>query len=156
LKFSKGCQPQRIIGTTETRKPSVIDCPQTFAFNVQGGTVLGDLPPYEAFAIGGSNSVRGYDEGELAAARSFFQATAEYRFPIFSVISGALFVDAATDFGTQGNVRGNPGGVRNKPGSGFGYGLGVRVQSPLGPIRIDYGFNDQGDSRLHFGIGERF
>ncbi len=156
LKFSKGCQPQRIIGTTETRKPSVTDCPQTFAFNVQGGTVLGDLPPYEAFAIGGSNSVRGYDEGELAAARTFVQATAEYRFPIFSVISGALFVDAATDFGTQGNVPGNPGGVRNKPGSGFGYGLGVRVQSPLGPIRIDYGFNDQGDSRLHFGIGERF
>jgi outer membrane protein insertion porin family len=34
--------------------------------------------------------------------------------------------------------------------------LGIRVQSPLGPIRIDYGFNDQGDSRLHFGIGERF
>lgn len=156
LKFSKGCQPQRILGTTEVKEPTLADCPQTFAFNVQGGTVLGDLPPYEAFAIGGSNSVRGYDEGELAAARTFLQATAEYRFPIFSVISGALFVDAATDFGTQSSVRGNPGGARNKPGSGIGYGLGVRIQSPLGPIRIDYGFNDQGDSRLHFGIGERF
>jgi len=30
------------------------------------------------------------------------------------------------------------------------------VQSPLGPIRIDYGFNNEGGSRLHFGIGERF
>jgi outer membrane protein insertion porin family len=156
LKFSKGCQPQRILGTTKTKKPSVTDCPQAFAFNIQAGTVLGDLPPYEAFSIGGSNSVRGYDEGELAAARSFLQATAEYRFPIFSVISGALFVDAATDFGSQSSVLGNPGGVRNKPGAGIGYGLGVRIQSPLGPIRIDYGFNDQGDSRLHFGIGERF
>jgi outer membrane protein insertion porin family len=156
LRFSKECQPQRIIGTTEVKQPTVEACPQAFAFNIQGGTILGDLPPYEAFALGGSNSVRGYDEGELAAARSFLQASAEYRFPIFSIVSGALFVDAATSFGTQGVVRGNPGGVRNKPGSGFGYGVGVRIQSPLGPIRIDYGFNDEGDSRLHFGIGERF
>ena len=55
--------------------------PQTLAFNFQGGTVLGDLPPYEAFVIGGSNSVRGYGEGDLGNGRSFFQATAEYRFP---------------------------------------------------------------------------
>ncbi|NJL45877.1 MAG: BamA/TamA family outer membrane protein, partial [Leptolyngbyaceae cyanobacterium SM2_3_12] len=27
---------------------------------------------------------------------------------------------------------------------------------PLGPLRIDYGFNDQGQGRIHFGIGERF
>jgi outer membrane protein insertion porin family len=130
--------------------------PQALAFNLQGGTILGDLPPYEAFSLGGSNSVRGYGEGEVGAGRSFVQATAEYRFPLFSVIGGALFLDYATDFGTGSDVPGNPGGVRGKPGNGFGYGLGVRVQSPLGPIRVDYGFNDQGDSQLHFGIGERF
>jgi len=130
--------------------------PQALAFNIQGGTILGDLPPYEAFSLGGSNSVRGYGEGEVGAGRSFVQATAEYRFPVFSVIGGALFLDYATDFGTGSDVPGNPGGVRGKPGNGFGYGLGVRVQSPLGPIRVDYGFNDQGDSQLHFGIGERF
>lgn len=147
VRISPGCR---------AKNASDNDCPQTFAFNIQGGTVLGDLPPYEAFSLGGSNSVRGYDEGDLAAARSFLQATAEFRFPIFSIVSGALFVDAATDFGSQGSVPGDPGGARRKPGSGVGYGLGVRIQSPLGPIRIDYGFNDQGDSRLHFGIGERF
>ncbi len=49
-----------------------------------------------------------------------------------------------------------PAEVLNKNGSGYGYGLGVRVQSPLGPIRIDYGINDDGDSRINFGIGERF
>jgi outer membrane protein insertion porin family len=147
LKLTKACKDP---------KSRSSDCPQTFAFNIQAGTVIGDLPPYEAFSIGGSNSVRGYDEGDLAAARRFVQATAEYRFPIFSIFSGALFVDAATDFGSQSSVPGNPGGIRNKPGSGIGYGLGVRIQSPLGPIRVDYGFNDRGDSRLHFGIGERF
>ena len=130
--------------------------PQALAFNLQGGTIIGDLPPYEAFALGGSNSVRGYGEGDVGAGRSFIQATAEYRFPIISIIGGALFVDYGTDLGTGGNVPGNPAAVRGKPGNGLGYGLGVRVQSPLGPIRIDFGFNDQGDNRIHFGIGERF
>ena len=130
--------------------------PQALAFNLQAGTVLGDLPPYEAFSLGGSNSVRGYEEGDVGAGRSFIQATAEYRFPIISVIGGALFVDFASDFGTGDNVPGDPAGVRGKPGTGFGFGLGVRVQSPLGPIRVDYGLNDEGDSRIHFGIGERF
>lgn len=129
---------------------------QALAFNVQGGTILGDLPPYEAFALGGTNSVRGYDEGDLGAGRTYLQATAEYRFPVFSIIGAALFVDFGTDFGTGADVPGDPAGIRGKPGTGFGYGLGVRVQSPLGPIRIDYGFNEEGDGRIHFGIGERF
>ncbi|MBD2629448.1 BamA/TamA family outer membrane protein [Anabaena variabilis FACHB-164] len=126
--------------------------PQTLAFNLQGGTVLGDLPPYEAFTLGGSNSVRGYDEGRLAAGRSYVQASVEYRFPVFSVVSGALFLDYGSDLGTSTRAA----EVLNKNGSGYGYGLGVRVQSPLGPIRIDYGMSDDGDSRINFGIGERF
>ncbi len=129
---------------------------EALAFNIQGGTILGDVPPYEAFAMGGTDSVRGYEAGDVGSGRSYLQATAEYRFPVFSVIGGALFVDVASDLGTGDNVLGNPAGVRDKPGSGIGYGLGVRIQSPLGPIRIDYGLNDQGDSRIHFGIGERF
>jgi outer membrane protein insertion porin family len=130
--------------------------PQTLAFNVQGGTVLGDLPPYEAFVIGGSTSVRGYGEGDLGNGRSFFQATAEYRFPIVSFLGGALFFDYGTTLGSGGAVIGKPAEVRGLSGDGFGYGLGVRVQSPVGPIRIDYAINDQGDSRIHFGIGEKF
>ncbi len=130
--------------------------PQALAFNIQAGTVLGDLPPYEAFVIGGSNSVRGYAEGELGSGRSYLQATAEYRFPIISVVGGALFFDYGTTIGSQSAVPGEPGVVRNLPGDGYGYGLGVRIQSPVGPIRVDYGVNNEGNSRLHFGIGERF
>jgi outer membrane protein insertion porin family len=125
---------------------------QTLAFNLQAGTILGDLPPYEAFTIGGSNSVRGYEEGALASGRSYVQASVEYRFPVFSVVSGALFFDLGSDLGTSTRAA----EVLNKNGNGYGYGLGVRVQSPLGPIRIDYGINDDGDSRINFGIGERF
>jgi outer membrane protein insertion porin family len=125
---------------------------QTLAFNLQAGTILGDLPPYEAFTLGGSNSVRGYEEGALGSGRSYVQASVEYRFPVFSVVSGALFFDLGSDLGTSTRAA----EVLNKNGSGYGYGLGVRVQSPLGPIRIDYGINDDGDSRINFGIGERF
>jgi outer membrane protein insertion porin family len=131
-------------------------CAQAFAFNIQGGTILGDVPPYEAFPLGGTNSVRGYDEGDVGSGKSYLQATAEYRFPLFSIISGALFLDAATDLGTGDRVPGNPAGVRGKPGSGIGYGVGVRVRSPLGPIRIDFGWNDQGGNNIRFGFGERF
>jgi outer membrane protein insertion porin family len=152
--------PARITRLTQgCRKTNstVNECPQTLAFNFQAGTVIGDLPPYEAFSLGGANSVRGYDEGNLGTARSFIQASAEYRFPVISFIGGALFFDAATDLGTSNSIIGNPGGVRGKPGSGYGYGVGIRIlESPLGPIRLDYGVNNDGENRIQFGIGEKF
>ncbi len=132
------------------------DGQEVLAFNVQAGTIFGDLPPYEAFSLGGTNSVRGFDEGEVGSGRSFIQATAEYRFPLFAFLAGAAFVDYASDLGTASDVPGEPANFLNKPGSGLGYGLGVRIQSPLGPIRVDYALNNEGDNRIHFGIGERF
>ena len=129
---------------------------EALAFNFQAGTVIGDLPPYEAFILGGSNSVRGFGDGEVGNGRSFFQATAEYRFPIFKVVGGALFFDYGTTLGTDSDVPGSPSNVRDLPGSGFGYGIGVRVQSPLGPIRVDYAINDDSDTEIQFGIGEKF
>jgi outer membrane protein insertion porin family len=148
--------PVRFINSFNLFETDIFKGQQSLAFNVQAGTVLGDLPPYDAFIVGGSNSVRGYAEGEVGSGRSYFQATAEYRFPIVAIIGGALFVDFGTTIGSQGDVPGQPGIVRDLPGTGLGYGLGVRVQSPVGQIRVDYGFNVDGSSRIHFGIGERF
>ncbi|BCL34340.1 outer membrane protein assembly factor [Nostoc sp. MS1] len=130
--------------------------PQVFALNVQAGTVLGTLPPYETFNLGGSNSVRGYDAGSVGSGRSYVLASAEYRFPIVPVVGGVLFADFASDLGSGDTVLGDPAGVRGKPGSGFGYGAGLRVDSPLGLIRADYGINDQGESRVQLGIGQKF
>jgi outer membrane protein insertion porin family len=128
---------------------------QSLLFNVQGGTILGDVPPYEAFALGGSGSVRGYEEGAVGSGRSYLQATAEYRFPVFSFLGLGLFADYGTDFGTGSSVAGNPAGVRSKPGDGFGYGVGLRLlQTPL-PLRIDYGVNNLGETRIQFGLSDR-
>jgi outer membrane protein insertion porin family len=129
---------------------------QSFVFNLQGGTILGDLPPYEAFSLGGTSTVRGFEDGDLASGRSYVQATAEYRFPLFSIIGGEIFGDYGSDLGSGSSVPGNPAGTRGKPGNGFGYGAGIRIQSPIGPIRIDYALNSRSESRIQFGIGERF
>lgn len=129
---------------------------ETLAFNIQAGTILGDLPPYEAFILGGSNSVRGFGDGEVGSGRSYFQATAEYRFPIFKIVGGAVFFDYGTTLGSDDAVPGEPSVQRGLPGSGYGYGLGLRVQSPLGPIRVDYAINDDGGNEIQFGIGEKF
>ena len=129
---------------------------QALAFNVQAGTVIGTLPPYEAFQLGGSNSVRGWDEGKIGSGRSFGIFSAEYRFPVFNIVGGVLFFDYCTDLGSASAVPGNPAGARNKPGDGAGYGIGVRVQSPLGSIRVDYGIGSNGGTQFSFGLGEKF
>ena len=40
------------------------------------------LPPYEAFPIGGTNSVRGYSEGGVGSGRNFASGTLELHFPL--------------------------------------------------------------------------
>jgi len=130
-----------------------------------GGTNF--VPPDQRFYAGGPNDVRGYDRNELGpvvyvvprdsvqaatdtSALSFPETSAraapvggnrlgvanvELRLPspIFSSrLRFAVFVDA----GVLGDgKRGDGGGVRVTPG------VGLRVGSPLGPIRFDVGYN---------------
>jgi outer membrane protein insertion porin family len=130
---------------------------QVLAFNGRLGTLLGDFPPYEAYTLGGSNSVRGFFEGGLGTGRSFFIGTTELRFPVFDPVGGVAFVDYGNDLGSAAAVLGAPAIARGKPGSALGYGLGLRIQSPLGALRIDFGFNSvDKPSQVHFGLGEKF
>ncbi|MFM2158854.1 MAG: hypothetical protein RLZZ124_1328, partial [Cyanobacteriota bacterium] len=148
LKIFKGCRPKP--GQTP-------DCKQALAFQATAGTNIGSLPPYEAFCLGGSNSVRGFYDCDLGVGRSFGEATIEYRFPIFSIISGELFVDGGTTFGSQDNVPGNPGGLLQKPGQGFSVGTGVIVTTPVGPLRLEVASQDfSGDWRFNLGVGWKF
>lgn len=49
---------------------------------MSGGHVLGKFPPHEAFPIGGTNSVRGYEEGAVGSGRSYVVGSGEMSFPL--------------------------------------------------------------------------
>ena len=148
LKFYKGCRAKP--GETE-------DCKQALAFQATAGTNIGSLPPYEAFCMGGGNSVRGYYDCDLGVGRSFGEATIEYRFPLLKIVSGELFIDGGSAFGTQDNVPGQPGSLLGKPGQGFSVGTGVIITTPVGPLRLEVASQDfTGLWRFNLGVGWKF
>ena len=114
---------------------------------------MGDLPPYESFPLGGTNSIRGYGEGSAGSARNYVAGTTEIRFPIVNPFGGTIFMDYGTDLGSGPTIPGDPAGCRQKPGKGAGIGAGVRIDTPIGPLRFEYAMNDQRQRRFHLGIG---
>jgi outer membrane protein insertion porin family len=149
LKIYKGCRP----GPGEPE-----DCKQALGFQVSGGTLIGsDIPPYEAFCLGGGNSVRGYFDCDLGVGKSFAEFTAEYRFPLFSIVSGSVFFDAGTTFDTQSDIPGNPGGLLGKRGEGYSPGIGLIVTTPVGPLRLEVASENFTDNwRFNLGVGWKF
>jgi outer membrane protein assembly factor BamA len=112
------------------------------------------------FNAGGTESVRGYSQDALSAY-SFFDAplggtkllvgNAELRAPLFWRLGGVLFADAGNTFANAQPIRLNDLGV--------GLGFGLRINTPLAPIRIDLGFpRSFGETgvRWHFSIGQMF
>ncbi|XP_076903013.1 outer envelope protein 80, chloroplastic-like [Bidens hawaiensis] len=140
--------------TARARKGLVFG-PARLNLSLSGGHVACNFPPHEAFPIGGTNSVRGYEEGDIGSGRSYAVGCGEISFPMVGPVEGVMFADYGTDLGSGSTVLGDPAGARSKPGSGYGYGVGVRVASPLGPLRLEYAFSDQGKGRFHFGVGQR-
>ena len=152
--------PTKLINLTKSCKSSNANsdnCPQAIGFQFKAGTILGELPPYESFCMGGTSSVRGWGSCDLAVSKSFVEGTVEYRFPIWKMISGAFFVDAGSDLGSQKNVPGKPGKLLQKSGSGYSLGGGVGVKTPIGPLRLDVASKDlSGDWRYTLGVGWKF
>ena len=64
------------------------------------------------------------------------------------------FLDAGSAWGGFGSV--NNFTQTSSPFLEYGYGLGLRLRTPIGPIKLDYGFNREGGSRAHFSIGTSF
>ena len=123
----------------------------------KGGNVIGDLPPYEAFSIGGASSVRGYPEGGVGTGRKFIVGSAELAVPLApDSVNGCVFFDIGSDLKSGVSVLGDPGGTRGKPGQGYGYGAGVVALTPIGPVRLEYAFSDKGVGRMHCGLSRNF
>ena len=152
--------PTKLINLTKACKSGAAnpeDCPQAIGIQLKTGTIIGELPPYESFCLGGTSSVRGWGSCDLAVSKSFIEGTVEYRFPVWRMISGAFFVDAGSDLGSQKDVPGKPGKLLQKSGSGYSLGGGVGVKTPIGPLRLDVASKDlSGEWRYTLGVGWKF
>ncbi|MBR4643377.1 MAG: BamA/TamA family outer membrane protein [Selenomonadaceae bacterium] len=120
------------------------DHDQVWAFRGMYGYGRGDLTEFNQFRLGGQGSLRGYRDDQFRGNRMIL-GSLEYRFPLAKKIQGALF----TDFGGVWDTGLRP---RNFKGS---YGFGVSLNTPMGPLRLDYGRGSQG-GRFHFTVGTSF
>ena len=152
--------PMNLINLTQgcrSKNSNSEDCPQAIGFQFKAGTIFGKLPPYEAFCMGGTSSIRGWGSCDLGVSKSYIEGTVEYRIPVWRMISGAIFVDAGSDLGSQKDVPGKPGKLLKKSGSGYSLGGGVGVKTPVGPLRLDAASKDlSGDWRYTLGVGWKF
>lgn len=121
------------------------------------------LPISERYFIGGSNSVRGFEdrslgprdeEGEVVGGDKQFVLNTELRFPLLDQYSlyGVAFFDQGQAFRASDSI--NPAEFKRS------VGLGGRWISPFGPIQIDFGFpinEEPGDetSLVSFSLGGR-
>lgn len=126
---------------------------RVLAFRARGGTIIGRVPFFEQFFAGGAQSVRGYNEDQFWGKNQLI-TTAELRLPVQRAFNVIAFVDYGGAWG------GYPGFNNLIQSNSFklhlGYGFGVSVRTPLGPIRLDLGFDENGRSRTHFLIGTSF
>ncbi|KAK3011421.1 hypothetical protein RJ639_010909 [Escallonia herrerae] len=101
------------------------------------GGCVGDLPGYEAFTLGGPCSVRGYNMGEIGAARNKLELAAEVRIPVKSAFVYA-FAEHGNDLWSSKDVKGNPTKAYQRKGQGSSYGVGIKLGLLRGEYAIDH------------------
>lgn len=143
--FSPGQKPRTVRDLDSPRR--------VIAFRAKAGTIQGKVPFFEQYFAGGSESVRGYAEDRFWGKRTFL-STLEYRLPIQKSFGIVTFVDYGGAWGGYGTV--NSYTQSYDASFHLGYGAGISVRTPLGPIRLDFGFDNHGKARTHFLIGTSF
>jgi len=127
---------------------------RVLAGRVRAGLASTGLPLFEYFIAGGADTLRGYVEDRFWGAHVLLSSM-EVREPITKRLRGVVFVDAADAWGGESPTA-LPGLVVRPPDREFnlhvGVGAGVRVDTPIGPLRFDWGVGEEG-GRFHFGIG---
>jgi len=126
-----------------------------------------DVPIYERFYAGGANTIRGYKERKVGprdkgsdepiGGDSLLVGNFEVTFPIYEkILKGAVFYDV-------GNVWADNSDFLVGGGYKSGVGVGIRVNTPVGPFRLDYGYpivkNNNDDSKsgeFYFSISRGF
>ena len=142
--------------------------PLVLATNARLGHLrpLAGTPPLTVFDLffkaGGTQTVRGYKQDELSAYEALgvplggtrlMVFNEEIRFPIFRIVKGVVFADAGNTFAERAGF--------SFSNLEVGAGFGLRINTPLAPIRIDIGYpvpHRPGltSPRWHFSIGQMF
>ncbi len=142
-----------------------------------------NVPIFDRLYLGGSNNLRGFSfrdvgprdrKGQPLGGQSMARGTAELTFPIIPKARGAVFYDVGFvnadpyDFNinTIVNTHNPHGTTPAKPTQtydniGSDVGIGLRLDLPIGPLRVDYGFPIQTDGRssnghFNFNVGYQF
>ena len=124
------------------------------------------VPIYERFYAGGANSIRGYRERSISpldsvtkdpiGGEAMLVGNAEVTFPVFKdVIKGAVFFDV-------GEVWGDAEDFASGSDYKYGAGAGVRVKTPMGPLKLDWGYplkeaeDQEQKGRFYFSMSRDF
>ena len=104
------------------------------------------------FEVGGQSSVRGYRDDQFSGNK-MVMGTVEYRFPLANKVQGAIFTDVGDAWG--GKSWGPWNDIEDELTLHSSVGIGMQVQTPIGAVRLDYGWGEDG-GRLHFTVGGSF
>ncbi|HEX5324362.1 MAG TPA: BamA/TamA family outer membrane protein, partial [Capsulimonadaceae bacterium] len=147
-----GIDFRRYISLQGPRRKSITELKKVVAFRLLAGTTARDIPFSEQYFLGGADSLRGYDEDRFWG-NNLVLLNAEVRIPMGSSLQLVLFNDAGDAWGSIYQ------GAGLKQSTAFqlqdAVGAGLRVTTPLGTIRVDYGVGREG-GRADFSIGQSF
>ena len=135
--------------TAEARMYKKLGAKNVLAFRARGGFIQGDAPYSQLFTLGGADSLRGYEDDQFRG-KYMYNATLEFRFPIVKKVSGVLF----TDIGDAWDAP-NVSWYNSKKTFNYGVGAGVRITTPIGPVKLDYGVGKH-KNKFHFSFGTQF
>ncbi|XER08469.1 Outer membrane protein assembly factor BamA [Sporomusa rhizae] len=131
--------------TAEGRKYFKVGSDHVIATRLTVGYAEGNISDTNRFEVGGSDTLRGYEDDQFKGDK-MIAGSVEYRFPVVNKIQGVVFTDV-------GNAWKSKGYTLNDLKSSVG--VGIRMSTPLGPVRIDYAKGEEG-GRTHFSFGGQF
>ncbi len=119
---------------------------QTIGLRLGYGTSVGHLPIHEQYQVGGSETVRGYRYREFMGTGMVY-GNVEYRYRISDMVQAVAFADMGDAWAD--------GRLIKLSDLKTGLGIGVRIMTPIGVIRLDYGMGRDG-GHTYFSLGQTF